>query len=151
VRYESDTSGEQSDHEIATDVTSILQSTEEMRSPSKGLMMTTIQRLAAQLQNTKPLETNSLPESEPVTAQVPEQLVIKKERISPKKHAEDMAVILPASVKMEVKDEPSSPGVNILIFCIQSSCFSRCFLLYTYYCPLKLFQLLIVEKEVGVR
>lgn len=54
--FESDSSSEQSDSE-QTDVNMILKETSSMNaSSSRGPMLTTIQRLAAQLQNVKPLE-----------------------------------------------------------------------------------------------
>ncbi|KAK2585474.1 hypothetical protein KPH14_010131 [Odynerus spinipes] len=51
--YDSDSSSEQSDTEITTDVTTILKETSNITTSSKDPMMTTIQRLAAQLQSTK--------------------------------------------------------------------------------------------------
>lgn len=54
--YESDSSSEQSDTELPTDVNMILQETSNINASSKDPMLTTIQRLAAQLQATKPLE-----------------------------------------------------------------------------------------------
>ncbi|XP_076249064.1 uncharacterized protein LOC143188616 isoform X2 [Calliopsis andreniformis] len=53
--YESDSSSEQSDTEPPTDVNTILKETSSF-SASSNPMLTTIQRLAAQLQATKPLE-----------------------------------------------------------------------------------------------
>lgn len=59
--FESDSSSEQSDFEPPTDVNMILKETSSMNaSLSRDPMLTTIQRLAAQLQNVKPLE--SVPE-----------------------------------------------------------------------------------------
>ena len=111
VQYDSDTSAEQSDNE--TDVDSILKNSKDMGSPSKGHMMTTIQRLAAQLQNTKPLETPPpappMPEPENMTADIPMPMIIKTEKISPKKNADDMAILSPTRIKKEVKKEPGSP------------------------------------------
>lgn len=55
--FESDSSSEQSDSELPTDVNMILKETSNMNaSSSRDPMLTTIQRLAAQLQNVKPLE-----------------------------------------------------------------------------------------------
>ncbi|XP_076682092.1 uncharacterized protein LOC143376099 isoform X3 [Andrena cerasifolii] len=54
--YESDSSSELSDTEPPTDVNMILQETSNINASSKDPMLTTIQRLAAQLQATKPLE-----------------------------------------------------------------------------------------------
>lgn len=55
--FESDSSSEQSDSELPTDVNTILKETSSMNaSSSRDPMLTTIQRLAAQLQNVKPLE-----------------------------------------------------------------------------------------------
>ncbi|XP_076294101.1 uncharacterized protein LOC143215675 isoform X2 [Lasioglossum baleicum] len=56
VIYESDSSSEQSDTELSTDVNMILKETSNINASSKDPMLTTIQRLAAQLQATKPLE-----------------------------------------------------------------------------------------------
>ncbi|XP_078039406.1 uncharacterized protein LOC144471336 isoform X2 [Augochlora pura] len=53
---ESDSSSEQSDAELSTDVNMILKETSNINASSKDPMLTTIQRLAAQLQATKPLE-----------------------------------------------------------------------------------------------
>lgn len=55
--YDSDSSSEQSDSEMPTDVNMILKETSNINASSKDPMLTTIQRLAAQLQATKPLET----------------------------------------------------------------------------------------------
>ncbi|CAL1673083.1 unnamed protein product [Lasius platythorax] len=55
--FESDSSSEQSDSEPPTDVNMILKETSSMNaSSSRDPMLTTIQRLVAQLQNVKPLE-----------------------------------------------------------------------------------------------
>lgn len=55
--FESDSSSEQSDSELPTDVNMILKETSSMNaSSSRDPMLTTIQRLAAQLQNVKPLD-----------------------------------------------------------------------------------------------
>lgn len=54
--FESDSSSEQSDSELPTDVNTILKETSSMNASSRDPMLTTIQRLAAQLQNVKPLE-----------------------------------------------------------------------------------------------
>ncbi|XP_076396772.1 uncharacterized protein LOC100877621 isoform X2 [Megachile rotundata] len=56
--YESDSSSEQSDSEPSTDVNMILKETSSIGASSKDPMLTTIQRLAAQLQATKPLDAN---------------------------------------------------------------------------------------------
>ncbi|XP_066595045.1 uncharacterized protein [Prorops nasuta] len=56
--YDSDSSSEQSESESA-DVNMILKETSGINASSKDPMMTTIQRLAAQLKNVKPLETAS--------------------------------------------------------------------------------------------
>lgn len=60
--YESDFSSEQSDSELPTDVNMILKETSNMNASCKDPMLTTIQRLAAQLQATKQDETSSKPE-----------------------------------------------------------------------------------------
>nr|XP_034181441.1 uncharacterized protein LOC117604928 isoform X2 [Osmia lignaria] len=54
--YESDSSSDQSDNEPPADVNMILKETSSIGASSKDPMLTTIQRLAAQLQGTKPLE-----------------------------------------------------------------------------------------------
>lgn len=54
--YDSDSSSEQSDSELPTDVNVILKETSNINASSKDPMLTTIQRLAAQLQAAKPLE-----------------------------------------------------------------------------------------------
>ncbi|XP_026670215.1 uncharacterized protein LOC108625488 isoform X2 [Ceratina calcarata] len=54
--FDSDSSSEQSDGELSTDVNMILKETSSINASSKDPMLTTIQRLAAQLQATKPLE-----------------------------------------------------------------------------------------------
>ncbi|XP_016839024.1 uncharacterized protein LOC100121415 isoform X2 [Nasonia vitripennis] len=113
VQYDSDSSASQSDHEMATDVNSILQNTGEMHSPSKGQMMTTIQRLAAQLQQ-KPLDTPDLPEGEPesINADAPD-VEVKVEKTSPKRPGDDMAILSPTKIKKEVKREPMSPPSQV--------------------------------------
>ncbi|XP_050490929.1 uncharacterized protein LOC126873772 isoform X2 [Bombus huntii] len=60
--YDSDSSSEQSDSELPTDVNMILKETSSMNASCKDPMFTTIQRLAAQLQATKQDETSSKPE-----------------------------------------------------------------------------------------
>lgn len=54
--YDTDSSSEQSDAELPTDVNMILKETSIINASSKDPMLTTIQRLAAQLQATKPIE-----------------------------------------------------------------------------------------------
>ncbi|XP_023245771.1 uncharacterized protein LOC106640107 isoform X2 [Copidosoma floridanum] len=108
-----DSESDQSDHEITTpDVSSILQDTNKIGSPSKGRMMTTIQRLAAQLQ-TKPPETPPLPEPEMVMTDVGNgaSVKVKTEQTSPKKQ-DDMAVTSQTTIKTEVHAELGSLTAN---------------------------------------
>jgi len=88
--FESDSSSEQSDSE-QTDVNMILKETSSMNaSSSRDPMLTTIQRLAAQLQNVKPLE----PVSEPM---LDVKMEIKSEPVSSIPKPPDVVPI--ASVK----------------------------------------------------
>lgn len=57
--YDSDSSSEQSDTEPPTDVNMILKETSSINASTKDPMLTTIQRLAAQLQATKPIESST--------------------------------------------------------------------------------------------
>lgn len=98
---------------MSTDVNSILQNTGEVGSPSKGLMMNTIQRLAAQLQN--PFDAPALPEPETIVADLTDMerpVKIKVEKTSPKRSQEELAVLSPSRIKKEIKNEPLSPQVK---------------------------------------
>ncbi|XP_076624097.1 uncharacterized protein LOC143343263 isoform X3 [Colletes latitarsis] len=57
--YESDSSSEQSDTDPLADVNMILKETSTINACSKDPMLTTIQRLAAQLQATKPIDSSA--------------------------------------------------------------------------------------------
>ncbi|XP_076761656.1 uncharacterized protein LOC143429775 [Xylocopa sonorina] len=84
--FDSDSSSEQSDGELPTDVNMILKETSSINAPFKDSMLTTIQRLAAQLQATKPLETckdKASPNSEGQNAAFPTDHIPKPPDVVP--------------------------------------------------------------------
>lgn len=96
--FESDSSSEQSDSELPTDVNMILKETSSMNaSSSRDPMLTTIQRLAAQLQNVKPLE----PVPEPI---LDIKVEIKSDPMSSIPHLPDVVSTIATAKRLVAKE-----------------------------------------------
>lgn len=139
VHYESESSAGSDDEN--TDVSSILKQSTDGDVPAQtDRMLTTIQRLAAQIHNNKQsaIDTSSLPEAHPKTivADMP-PVKIKTEKISPDKSDPESSNIImsPTKIKTEVKNEPLSPSEVSSYFLMKT--FFKLSQIYIYFINLK--------------